>query len=95
METKETEKPETPTAGAALAPQPVIVLTVTYNLATGEVALQGPVGNKTLCYGMIKQAEKLIDAHQSPAQAQQQQGVIERIKNSITKPGFRGFKQPH
>lgn len=58
---------------------PVATIILTYNLMTGESTFEGPIGNKTICYGMLEVAKKQIDAHVSAAERKASQSVIQKL----------------
>ncbi len=94
-ENKEGFQPDlTKAPGDEEAPKPPtkISLVIEWDTLTGGIDVKGPVANKTVCYGMLKMAEKLIDGYMSPAQANAQKGIIQRIMGNGSQPGFRGFK---
>lgn len=62
-----------------LAAQTSVTIQITWNMATGETTFAGPIGNKTLCYGMLKMAEKLVDGHVTEAQKKAQAGIMQKF----------------
>jgi hypothetical protein len=41
----------------------MIQLTITYDPQTAQVGVSGPIGDKTLCYGMLESAKDAIREH--------------------------------
>lgn len=74
-------------------PSPVIEIKIRWNMATGESEFEGPIGNKTICYGMLEVAKKMVDTHVNAAAVKANQGIIQRIMgvhNGVPPRGFRG-----
>ena len=40
-----------------------IKLTITYDPQTAQIGVEGPIGEKTLCYGMLESAKDAIREH--------------------------------
>lgn len=80
----------------AVPPQqaPVIEIKIRWNMATGETEFEGPIGNKTICYGMLETAKKMVDTHVNAAAVKANQGILQRImgvNNGVPGRGFRGY----
>lgn len=51
-------------ANGAVAPEPqVAILTISFNIATHEVGVNGPIKDKALCYMMLEMARDAIQAY--------------------------------
>ena len=48
------------TDGNGQTPSTVLTLTITLDQATGQVQVNGPIGNPLLCMGMIEMAKQAI-----------------------------------
>src|SRR5689334_15238939 len=68
-----------PTPEPTPAPSTVVSIQINWDMATGETQFMGPIGNKTLCYGMLKMAEKLVDGHVSESQKKAQAGMMQKL----------------
>ncbi len=40
-----------------------LTLIIMFDQATGEIGVQGPIGNKFVCYGMLESAKDIIRAN--------------------------------
>jgi len=74
------------------APSPVIEIKIRWNMQTGETEFEGPMGNKTICYGMLEVAKKMVDTHVNANAQKAAQGIIQRIIGANN--GHRGFRPP-
>lgn len=56
-----------------------IKLTITYDPQTAQIGVEGPIGEKTLCYGMLESAKDAIRDHCAKAAS----GIIAAPAHSL------------
>ena len=50
--------------------QPQMKLTIALDPSTGQVNVNGPIGDRLLCFGLLEMAKEAINAHALQAQKQ-------------------------